>query len=163
MATRWFVKTKRSVRGPLSFQDVAFLIQDQQLERDGLVRREDEDEWQIASSVVGLLRAARKHPGLNEDLVGSDEEELEEPDPEVLKRDANTHSSGRLSQEERRRIIEAAHDSFDEMPVVETDRRGFLHHALTWGPLTLIAGAVAYAVYESVTYDRFENKSFEDT
>lgn len=164
MATKWYVKTERSVRGPLSFQDVAFLIKDQQIPEDGLVRKEDEGDWQTADSVVGLLRAARKHPGLAEDLGAP--EEFEEPEmtlPEVPSgRKPNRGSQGRLGQDERTQLLQRYREESDQEPVIVEDRRTFLQQAAIWGPVGVIATAAAYAAYIKMTYDPWANKKFED-
>ena len=161
MATEWYVKTERGIRGPMGFQDVAFLIHDQQISEDGLVRRADDDDWQIASSVVGMTRAARQHRGIDERVLTDDAQ---------LSFVRKTSASATLSQkprqkrepDERQRIIAATHESLqrDRHPVGNS-RRSFLQQALAFGPLVIILAAMAYAAFSVATYDRFADKNFE--
>lgn len=146
----------------MGFQDVAFLIHDQQISEDGLVRRADENDWQNASSVVGLTRAARQHRGIDERVL-TDETQLS------FVREA-TISSSLLQKprqtgvvDERQRIIAATHESLqrDRHPV-DDEQRSFLQQVLAFGPAVVILAAMAYAAFSVATYDHFADKNFEE-
>ena len=66
MASQWFYKADPDpqcptpIRGPVSFQELAQLIADNQLARDSVARREFGSEWQPVDQIVGLRRLIEK-------------------------------------------------------------------------------------------------------
>lgn len=158
MATRWYVRTEFGERGPISFQDVAFLIHDGQVRETGLVRREDSPAWQPADSVVGLLHAARRQHGLNERVI-SDDQELAQAVKVELTKNESQRASAVSKEQERLRIIEATIQEF-ERDGVATGQES-VRSVFVWGPLALIVAAVAYATWTAATYDPFAERNFE--
>ena len=148
MATKWFVRTDFGERGPLTFQDVAFLIRDNQVSRDGLVRREDLDEWQPANSVVGLVHAARRHQAIDEKVVAENEEIIVLTDAERRRK-------------ERQEIFRKTQESLMDVSSGGIDERTPMEKFLVWGPIVLILAAGAYAGWIISTHDPFEHKNFE--
>ena len=55
----WHYKVDSSEHGTASFAELAALLADGSLTADSLVRRECDEEWCSADSVVGLMRSAR--------------------------------------------------------------------------------------------------------
>ncbi|MCA8998061.1 MAG: DUF4339 domain-containing protein [Planctomycetaceae bacterium] len=165
MTNQWFAKIGDHERGPISFQDVAFLIHDGQLAEDGLVRRSDDEEWRSAETIVGLLHAARTHKGLDEYVIQDDEELIKAvvEDQKQLQLESTPAGETETIPEDRMRMLEDAINRLDDdmESEAEIDRRELPKAALIAGPAIAIMGTTAYAVWKSVTYDRYANKNFE--
>lgn len=73
MATQWYWRDGDATNGPVSFQELAWLVRDRVLNEDDLVRPEYYPEWQTTDTVVGLYYMAQRVP-----------KPRPEPEPEVL-------------------------------------------------------------------------------
>lgn len=136
----------------MGFQDVAFLLADQQITHDDQVKREDLEEWQPAHSVIGLLRAAEKHTGEEERVVIVEDAE-EVPQLTVAERRS-------LEIDE---VIRKTRANLMNEPTVESSERTYVEMFAVWGPVSLLVAAVGYAAWSHLTYDKFKNKKFEST
>lgn len=154
MATSWYVKTRTGERGPFSFQRVAGLIQQGELQPMELVRSEDSAEWQTADSVIGLLRAARRQAPIPEPVVartGGVDIALESATQELSERD-------RWFRDAQARILEEIEEAPDR-PMRTFGR----NHLLIAFMLAILLGGLAFGGWRVIVpIDPLANKNFED-
>jgi len=62
MATQWFWQADEREGGPVSFRELAVLVQEHTLNEEDLVRPDYSTEWERAYRVVGLFNMARRVP-----------------------------------------------------------------------------------------------------
>ena len=60
MATNWYWLEQKQERGPVSFHDLALMVQDHLLNEDDFVRPDYSPDWQYADQVVGLFYMAKR-------------------------------------------------------------------------------------------------------
>lgn len=62
MATEWYWLTQNQEKGPVSFRELAQMVQEHVLNEDDLIRPHYSREWQTADRIVGLFYMARRIP-----------------------------------------------------------------------------------------------------
>jgi hypothetical protein len=82
--SEWFCRTNNGQVGPVSFQEMAKLLNAAELLDSDQVRRSTDDEWQPAEAVVGLCREARRLANLEASAVDSHAAESREAVSETV-------------------------------------------------------------------------------
>ncbi len=149
----WMYLSQDVEQGPVSFTRLARLLADGVLEFEAPVCRQGAEDWQPASSVVGLLRTAQKlqtGPGRRQRVKSRVPVESSPARPH------ESRSGGSELDNVIRNTRQRLHDTAPEQAV---DRRHLLG---IWFPIGLVGTIIGGAIAFELMHDPFANKSFED-